>query len=135
MITLKYNNLEITEGYTNLTSETMLSSPSVSQTKDDNMNNTTTVTKKEYDFLNQVINSEFSEWVNELHYVGDYVSQHDYDMKTCRGLMSSLEQKNIIIVNEQERSLDRKHMMSWVSVKLDYLDFDNYKLKNIEVRG
>jgi len=39
MITLKYNNLEITEGYTNLTSETMLSSPSVSQTKDDNMNN------------------------------------------------------------------------------------------------
>ena len=135
MITLKYNNLEITEGYTNLTSETMLSSPSVSQTKDDNMNNTITVTKKEYDFLNQVINSEFSEWVNELHYVGDYVSQHDYDMKTCRGLMSSLEQKNIIIVNEQERSLDRKHMMSWVSVKLDYLDFDNYKLKNIEVRG
>ena len=43
MITLKYNNLEITEGYTNLTSETMLSSPSVSQTKDDNM---TTITEQ-----------------------------------------------------------------------------------------
>ena len=55
MITLKYNNLEITEGYTNLTSETMLSSPSVSQTKDDNMNNTTTVTKKEYDFFKSSI--------------------------------------------------------------------------------
>jgi len=134
MITFKYNNLETTEG-NKLIPEIMLSSPSVSHTKDDNMNNTITVTKKEYDFLNQVVNSEFSEWVNELHYVGDYVSQHDYDMKTCRGLMSSLEQKNIIIVNEQERSLDRKHMMSWVSVKLDYLDFDNYKLKNIKVGG
>jgi hypothetical protein len=135
MITLKYNNLEITEGYTNLTSETMLSSPSVSQTKDDNMNNTITITTKEYDFLNQVSNSEFSEWVNEKGSVGDYVSQHDYDMKTCRGLMSSLEQKNIIKVSEPQRSLDGKHMMSWVSIELDYLDFDNYKLKNIEVRG
>ena len=49
--------------------------------------------------------------------------------------MSSLEQKNIITVGKPEKSLDGKHMMSWVSIELDYLDFDNYKLKNIEVRG
>ena len=46
MITFKYNNLEITEGYTNLTSEIMLSSPSVSHTKDDNMNNNNMITRK-----------------------------------------------------------------------------------------
>ncbi len=38
MITFKYNNLETTEG-NKLIPEIMLSSPSVSQTKDDNMNN------------------------------------------------------------------------------------------------
>ena len=99
------------------------------------MNNTIRVTKKEYDFLNQVSNSEFSEWVNEKGWTGDWVSQHEYDMKVCRGLMSSLEQKNIITVGQPEKSLDGKHMMSWVSIELDYLDFDNYKLKNIEVGG
>ena len=94
-----------------------------------------TITKKEYDFLNQVSNSDFAEWVNEMGWVGDYISQRDYDMKSCRGLMSSLEQKNIIAVGKPEKSLDDKFKHTSVSIELDYLDCDKGKLKNITVKG
>jgi len=91
-------------------------------------------TKKEYDFLTQIIYSEFSEWVNESGWTGDWVCSFNYDMKVTRGLMSSLDKKGIIDIGGQEKSFQGPEM-TWVSVKPEFLDFENGELKNINKTG
>jgi len=94
------------------------------------------ITDLEKEFLNRLIESEYADFVEgEEGWVGDYVCKYDYDMKVTRGVMSSLEQKNIIIVGEPEKTLKGDAMMNWVSIKCKYVDYENYSLKNLSFKG
>ena len=87
------------------------------------------ITGLERAFLNQIIESEFAEFVDgEQGWVGDYVSDLDYDMKKTRGVMSSLEKKGVICVGKPEKALNGKTMMTWVSIETKYIDFDECSL-------
>ena len=88
------------------------------------------LTKLEQAFIDQIITSEYAEWVetDEAGWVGDWVVEPYYDMKVVRGLITSLNQKGIIDVGDHQKSFAEKDMV-WISIKPKYLDFDNYTIK------
>ena len=102
------------------------------------------VTKKEYAFLKQISTSDFaneSDWSEaDLGVVGDWVGADgkvnkptdEYNMKVVRGLMSSLEQKNIIELRGTEKGFEGQPI-TWVNIHPNHCDIENCKLKNIEV--
>jgi len=93
----------------------------------------TKVTEKEMAFLTQVSKSEFVEWVDDGEgWIGDWVCCTDYDMKVVRGLMSSLEQKKIVIIGDHMKGFQGQDM-TWVSIYSSYCDFNNYCLIGLEV--
>ena len=90
------------------------------------------ITKKEAIFLNKLIHSEFAEWSDDgSGWVGDWVCSPDYDMKITRGLMSSLEKKGIVVIGDYQKGFKGQDM-TWVSVELEYLNFEDFKLKNLK---
>ena len=90
------------------------------------------VTTKEYNFLNQLADSCYSEWIDDpCGAVGDWIAPCDYDMKVVRGLISSLLQKDVITIDEVDVEEDG-FGHSWVSIKKDFLDYENAELKNIK---
>tara|TARA_R100001163_G_scaffold22513_1_gene19044 strand:- start:5631 stop:5909 length:279 start_codon:yes stop_codon:yes gene_type:complete len=89
------------------------------------------VTKKEYEFLTDIMNSDYS---SDGHGFNDYITEHDYDMKVVRGLIPSLVEKGIIVYNEDTSSVDCEgNTMAGAYVEDKYQDIDNHKLINLEV--
>ena len=54
------------------------------------------LTKLEMDFLNQILKSEYLEWISEKGFLGDWVCEPFYNMKTTRGVISSLLKKGVV---------------------------------------
>ena len=89
------------------------------------------VTQKEYDFLNQIKNSDYS---SDGHGFNDYITGYDYDMKIVRGLIPSLIEKGIIRYEENTGIPDYRGVeMPSADIRNNYQDIENHKLKNIEV--
>ena len=89
------------------------------------------VTKKEYEFLTDIMNSDYS---SDGYGFNDYITDYDYDMKVVRGLIPSLVEKGIIHYNEDSGVSDCKgKTMAGVYVEDKYQDIDNHKLINLEV--
>ena len=55
------------------------------------------LTQKEYDFLNQIVKSDYS--TDGQGFV-DYITDFDYTMKTVRGLIPSLVEQGVISYDE-----------------------------------
>lgn len=103
----------------------------------------TKVTKKEMNFLIQLSTSDFANegWCEaEDGGVGDWVGADGkvnkptdmYNMKVVRGLMSSLEQKKVIVISQDpEYKGYQGQPIAWVSVHEDYCDAENFKLKGL----
>ena len=89
------------------------------------------VTKKEYQFLTQIKKSDFS---GDGEGLCDYITDHDYNMKSVRGLIPSLVDKGILNYTENSGIEDINGVeMPWAEIVDEYYDFDNHKLTNIEV--
>ena len=89
------------------------------------------VTKKEYDFLNKIKNSDYS---GDGCGFTDYITDYDYDMKVVRGLIHSLVEKGIIVYSDDCGINDSKgRAMASADVTENYQDIENHKLINIEV--
>ena len=88
------------------------------------------VTQKEYNFLKQISTSDFANesWCDEECSIGDWVGDWGYDMRTVRGLMSSLQEKKVVKLIREDYDEE-----TWVCIHSDYLDRENEKLINLEV--
>ena len=90
------------------------------------------VTKKEFDFLNDIKNSDLS---SDGQGFLDYMTDYDYDMKVVRGLIPSLIEKGIIVYDDDTGIPDEKgRSMAVVYIAEDYADTENHKLINLEVK-
>ena len=58
---------------------------------------TITVTQKEYDFLSDIANSDFSLNNDDGGLLDLVCEDTQYDMKVVRGLMGSLKEKNLFV--------------------------------------
>ena len=95
----------------------------------------TTITKLERDFLNSLVESDFTEFQTDIHnekdsWVANWVcKEYGYDMKVTRGIMTSLQQKGIVKVGEPKPlHMNTKKTANWVSIKSKYVDFKNFCL-------
>ena len=89
------------------------------------------LTQKEYDFLNQIVKSDYS--TDGQGFV-DYITDFDYTMKTVRGLIPSLVEKGVISYDEESGIEDsRGRDMAVAYINEQYSDIKNHKLINIEV--
>jgi len=89
------------------------------------------VTKKEYNFLTGIMNSDYSDDGCGFF---DYITDYDYNMKVVRGLIPSLVEKGIIHYDENSGADDYKgNPMACAYVENKYQDIDNHKLINLEV--
>ena len=89
------------------------------------------VTKKEYEFLSQIKRSDFS---GDGEGLCDYITGPEYKMKSVRGLIPSLIEKNIINYDENcgMEDIDGNEM-AWATINDEYYDYDNHELTNLEV--
>tara|TARA_R110000824_G_scaffold176451_2_gene355421 strand:+ start:1507 stop:1806 length:300 start_codon:yes stop_codon:yes gene_type:complete len=89
------------------------------------------VTKKEYEFLSQIKESDFS---GDGEGLCDYITSYEYNMKSVRGLIPSLIEKGIINYDEHcgMEDIDGKEM-AWATINDKYYDYDNHQLINLEV--
>ena len=88
------------------------------------------LTKLEMDFLNQILKSEYLEWISEKGFLGDWVCEPFYNMKTTRGVISSLLKKGVVDNGGNQKGFHGEEMI-WVSINLKYVDVNNYKLKGV----
>tara|TARA_R100001443_G_scaffold116699_2_gene138113 strand:+ start:2350 stop:2646 length:297 start_codon:yes stop_codon:yes gene_type:complete len=95
----------------------------------------TKLTELERDFLNSLVDSDFCEFQTDIHneedsWVANWVcKEFGYDMKVTRGIMTSLQQKDIVNVGKPERlGRNTKATANWVSIKSKYVDFKNFCL-------
>ena len=94
---------------------------------------TLTVTQKEYDFLSDIANSDFSLNNDDGGLLDLVCEDTQYDMKVVRGLMGSLKEKNIISKISKEIFEDGSEVITeyWVYVSKVY--GKNGQLTNLEV--
>jgi hypothetical protein len=85
------------------------------------------LTKLEINFLNQILKSEFLEWIDEEDFLGDWVCEPDYDMKITRGIIASLIKKDVIKNGGNQKGFAGQEMI-WVSIKPKFVDIKNQKL-------
>ena len=89
------------------------------------------VTKKEMAFLKEIVTSDFS---YDGFGFNDYITHHVYDMRSVRGLIPHLVEKNIINYDENcgMNDIDGKPM-AWAEIREEYSDMENHKLIGLEV--
>ena len=85
------------------------------------------ITELELNFLTKLGNSDFT---TDGDGFCDWVCGPDYDMKVVRGVMSSLQQKKVIWIGDVERAGNGQEM-TWVDVREEYFDMNEYKLTNL----
>ena len=96
------------------------------------MKKTIIVTNLEMQLLINLQNSEYTEWLSDKEgWVGDYIAPCDYDMKTVRGVISSLLKKGVINITEHDKSEDGFGYI-WVAINTEYLNCETFSLKNIK---
>jgi hypothetical protein len=94
---------------------------------------TVKVTQKEYDFLSDIANSDFSFNSDEDEVLDLVCEDTQYDMKLVRGLMGSLKKKGIISKISEEIFEDGSEVITeyWVYVSEVY--GKDCQLTNLEV--
>ena len=89
------------------------------------------VTKKEYQFLTTIKDSDYS---SDGFGFSDYITDYEYNMKVARGLIPSLVEKGVIVYNEDSGVEDLAgKIMPSAYVTENYQDIENHKLINLEV--
>jgi len=103
----------------------------INKRQENEMKNTKT-TKKEKQFLLQVSKSCYAEYIAGEWSVSDYVCEHDYNMKEARGLITSLQNKNIIEIDTTQGKCSKGHAMVVVSINPDFIDYNNCTIARAE---
>jgi len=91
----------------------------------------TKVTEKEMAFLEQIVCSDYS---YDGFGFNDYITHHEYDMRSVRGLIPHLIEKGIIVYDDDcgVEDIDGNPMAA-AYVTEDYVDIENHKLIGLEV--
>jgi len=89
------------------------------------------VTEKEMAFLKEIVTSDYS---YDGFGFNDYITHHVYDMRSVRGIIPHLIEKNIINYDENcgVDDIDGKPM-AWAEIREEYSDMENHKLIGLEV--